>query len=698
MGKLRFTFSNIFLLVGFLCCALLLENLPLLMNPGPLGITDPYFYTIFAVCIVSYGAMFFLEHRENKTKVDCVLLPFLALLFVGGVIAIWTYKDITFTNAGAGMSFTASLSDNERIRFTLSLFAFCLTVYSLTFIYSKNVVTSRRMRWLHYIILLTCVFCIIYSAITEYAAYEQRTLVLAEGVKLLNIKSLFWNANAFGSCVLMGLASLTILNYYKRSVIWYILMLGFYFELLMIASVLSIICGTFLIVAFLFLDIATIFKHRSALGMFCLGIYILILVTLAILFRFSQITDMGTFSHLSKNIWHEITKTDFASFSHRLVIWENSFAILGENPMRYIFGLGHGVSNKVINAWAMANAGSESITLTSAHNGFIQMILNYGIVGSLFYVLIIGYFFVSCFKLFKKDLRFVFTFLVVGITFLGYSVGESIFFFNSNLQGLVIGTFYFLPVIMRAQLDKKKAYLEDVKSIKEDKERMPIHMASEVIRTIFVSLALAGTMLLIFNEFMAMEFYVPMVESVIIGLILIAIFGPIINHYLTNNEDKVKAYMMTGVNWAILVMACTMSILMVLRFMGYTSDIVWISALIIGGALLIDSIVVFIIRGRKAKLYKPQIFYDVTTLFLAAFFTALIVGLTMLFMQGEFANSQLIYIVVPVATLVVFYFLIAIIPSKEVKATWKYLDWGNLIRVKHSLLKQERSEQLWKSE
>ena len=156
MGKLRFTFTNIFLWVGVVASILLMENVAFLTHEPNGPLSDKYFFMLAIVAVLGYLAMFFFEHRMNKTKVDIVLLIILVAFLTCGLVAIWTYKDMEFTYLDSSIH-VLSYSLMEKVRFSIAFTMFIVTIYSVLFIFSKNTITSRKMIWIYIIIIIATI-------------------------------------------------------------------------------------------------------------------------------------------------------------------------------------------------------------------------------------------------------------------------------------------------------------------------------------------------------------------------------------------------------------------------------------------------------------------------------------------------------------------------------------------------------------
>lgn len=689
MGKLRVTFTNLFLYIGIIASALLIENVSFLTSSATKGLSEAHFYMLFIVAIFSYLALAIFEHVYNKTKIDVPLAVMLGIFCVGGVIAILTYKDVSLS--GASGSVIVSFNDGEKTRNILTMLVFTLTLYNILFTFSKNLVVPRRLSFLYVALIIIGYGITIYSLIKEFNSYKE---IFEFAHPSHAIQSGFWNPNAFGGALLMAIGSAILLNVYKKNFFSYISMLIFLVEILFCGSVICLILGTILVLGYLFLELFISLKKTPARNLVLMLFLLLVIGAFIILFIFSLSTDMGGFSKFCSYINSEISKTDFVSLSNRVSIWNGVISLSSKDPLKIIFGYGPGMTGELVRNYTEVVLGGAAPGPTTVHNGVIQIFFDYGIIGCLFYLLVLGYFLYASFKLIKKSPRFVILSNLVAWSLIAYSMLESVYMFNRNVQGLLIGFFFFVPVILRRKLIKHNEYVLDISS--SAKPSIMNHKQTySVIFTILLSLLISILPLLVFKEIRENQISNLIISILAICLTIIVICVPIINKMIMSSSS-LKAHVSSAINWGVVTCLITGALIFVITYIGLNNSLLWIIPTLLSGTLIVDGLIVFAFTHKKIQKFSINLQF-VVVLFISVVVSLGLTTLVSLFMQDSMSTSVLTYVIVSVSTLLVFYALLFALPSNFVKEL--LLHFGDIDRyhISKSLSRQNKREEIWRS-
>ena len=139
MGKLKFTLSNIWLWLSLAGVTILTENLQFLTSGMKQGLN---FAPMFIMCFVGIGSLFmffFLNHKENKMKLDFVLLPAFIIFGIVFIAAIWIQDasgSIPFRDGGGANEFVITTFD--KVKATLGLVMFFAFLYGMFFMFSRT--------------------------------------------------------------------------------------------------------------------------------------------------------------------------------------------------------------------------------------------------------------------------------------------------------------------------------------------------------------------------------------------------------------------------------------------------------------------------------------------------------------------------------------------------------------------------------
>ena len=214
MGKLKFTFTNIWFFLSLVLICFLTENSTHLQSDLTIGF-DPVTLIILSLATVGSLVMFyFINHKENKIKADWVLLPMLTIVGIAFILGIWLNNGQTYAFANGEGSIEVSYTVYEKIRATVILVIFLAFFYAMIFMVNVNHPRSRKFYWFAYIAIGVSLFSLIFSLITEHNDYA--SIFKTEGSELPNISidSFYGNKNYYGGVLFIGFLSCIIANYY----------------------------------------------------------------------------------------------------------------------------------------------------------------------------------------------------------------------------------------------------------------------------------------------------------------------------------------------------------------------------------------------------------------------------------------------------------------------------------------------------
>ena len=448
MGKYRFTFTNILFWVAIIASILVFENITFFekgtaetfMLPG---MQDPYFFMFFGIAAFCFVALILYETFFNRAKVNKLALVVCLTVLVCGIIGIYSFNGMTFSNGAAPIVVT----EWDKIKHVLSFVLFVLTVYSTVFYFNKNHPSIKRLRFLFLILVLVTYFFVIYSIATEYWKYEMiANTKLDEEIPHVSVQSLFQNSNMFAGFILMGICAAMGLNYFKKNPLSYISIIGFSIVQVFACSLTSIIItitGTLLY--FLAEIIADFKKYKTGPVPFVkLTIVLIAYVAIILMFCLAQTYDVGAVTAFCRYLYRELSTSDFNSFTNRREIWEAAIGASNQNITTLLFGYGFRNSEYIVGG--LMNVDDHRI---SCHNGYLQLLLNFGVIGLVAFGVFVFVYLFSLIRLFRRHLRFSLIFLIIGFSYFALATMESIIAFNASATGIIIGASFYLPVINR---------------------------------------------------------------------------------------------------------------------------------------------------------------------------------------------------------------------------------------------------------
>ena len=582
MGKLKFTLSNILLYVGLIASCLILEDLGFLSsNPtGPLS--NAHFFMLFIIAMGCYLSYFLIEHIKNKVRVDFVLSSILLVAFVSGVIAIWQFSGISLDGL---QHYEYSATNWDKTLQTLSMLVYIVSIYGVLFYFAKNHPSIRKLRVVYALIVIFCLLTTVYSWIKETNAIIYNLTASAQPE---DIKSIFWNPNMYSVMLLLGMFSCFGLNYYKKSVLSYIAIFYLAFFICVVGSLTSVAVMFASLALYFLVEIIFVIRKNHVRGLIELTIYLLILCSFVTLLAVGLNYDLGGLSAFLKYIYINFAEAQFGTLSNRTFTWSNSIYFIGERPFNLIFGFGFRNSNHIIAGFWNAYQGAD-VTTFSAHSGYIQVLMNFGVIGLLFIALFLVYYFYCFIRLLKRDARFACIFIVIGLALLGSAVMESIMFLATGTLGLLIAAFFYLPVISKWKHYKRSQLGDDLLLVNKPKP-MTTSSINKSLAKLFMAFMAISVSLFIFPFFRENRHSMYFLINLTVLFFICALFVPFIISCISKNHSRKVAAILSTVNF--LIVASPVAYLALRLYFHHT----WFAK---GGEWVLPIMVILILVGES---------------------------------------------------------------------------------------------------
>lgn len=563
---------------------------------------------------------------------------------------------------------------SERIRFTLSFFMFILSIYTILFIFVKGKVTFRGFKLVYIGVIIFAFVAIIYSWITEFDKYIE---IFNGDILRITINSFFWNGNMFVGFLYFATISAVILNIIKKNPLWYIIIILLMFEILLTVSSLSIISEILIVFAYFLVEIIYSFRKHKVRSTVFLIIYLLSLNNFLIFFFLGREMD-NPVAYIFTRIYHEIFETNQHS---RDYIWQNCIEYLGQNPLSLVFGVGFGISKEVCTALS---------NVPSAHNGFVQVLFNYGIVGVLAYSSILTYFVISFFKLIKKKTRFALMFLIIGIGTLGYAIGESIIFFNSNAMGIIVGALFYVPLMLEAKNEKHNENRSYLLTLTEKPKLANREFVIRIVSIICLALFCAVFPLLFIPSVRFMEELFFILLSAAISLFIIYLILPYLITLWFKNTCLRNGVYRTIINCIFIIIFLALGIVLSLVWRekyAYVYNLFIPTSLAV--VLIAELGVYVIVKHGSFKDYFVTIKALVTNCLFAVLFS-IIPTLCIIIFLGDYFEYTLLYMIILIVMSLTLYH-VGLYTSRlgNNQEIIDYLNERSLQRVRNHVLKNE---------
>lgn len=686
MGKLKFTISNIIYLCALLTSILLLENVGFLTNNLTGGLNDTHFFMLFTMSIIGYLSYFLLQHIKNKVVVDYVQVAGFTILFATGLISIWGFRDIHAINPGTGYVFDYSLSAWDKVRQSLSLLVFVVTLYATLFHFNRNYVSNRRIIWLYIVIVIFVYVAIIYSIITEYKVYFINSQAQ---VHFRAIHSFFWDANMFSGMILMGMLCCIGINYFRKNVLCYLTMLLFFFVIVVVGSLNAITVSFSVLIIYSLLELIFLIKRKYKLGIWSLAIFLIVISSMVILFALSLSFDFGKLSKFCASIHVNIINAQYKSLTGRTGIWSNLLKYLINHPFDLCFGLGKDNASLLIGSYILP--GGRPLRAVSAHNGFFQILTEFGLAGLILYVGFIFYFIYCGIRLMKKDVRFALSHGLIGAAMVAYSMLESFGPFIPNTQGILVGILFFMPMLNRYKHNKHPELCDDIVDMPKVQPLKPRSILVGVAIVLGGLLSVSGS-LFVFKLFRSGT-YMYVALNIFIGLFILSCFLPfIISSIYVKGRKRINAWFIIVNALLIAITAVVLTLLYLFALDSIKSVELWLYPILLLSILLLDTIYIGIRKRRKASTFFYSFIAFTKNVFAGVIAVFIVAVITFVLRDKMDLISPLTYFIYAAFALLIYFLAVNIIPFKENKIVINHLNDLDIYSLHKSVVKDRLGE------
>ena len=679
MGKLKFTLSNILFWTGIIASCLLLEDVGFLTTSYTGGLAETHFFMLFTIAFGSFLSFFLIEHIKNKVSVDYVLIGVLIMCYAMGCVAIWAFDGVVFDGV---QHFEYLLSYWEQGKQTISLTVFMLATYATLFHFNKNYPSIRKIKIVYILIIVLCLLASVYSWIFEYDSIIYN---LTPNIGYKDITSFFWNPNMYCLMLLLGIFSCFGLNYYKKNVVSYIGMFAFMIMICLVASLTSIAVGLASLFVYFIIEIIFTMRKSHKRGLIGLVIYLFIIATIAVLLACALNFQMGPVSDFFKSVYKNFSTAHYANLTERTIIWDELIGFLRQNTLTLLFGVGFRNSYHVVGGLVYAHQGSEFTSL-SCHSGYLQIFMNFGVVGLAAYAMFFFYYLYCLIRLAKKDGRFTLLFGLIGFALMGYAVMESIIFLNPNTLGLLICAFFYLPVINKHKHFKHHQLADSLLNI-EKPEPLEPNLITKSVAKVLMSLVVIPVSFLIFPIFREDELMKYFLINLSVLIFVCSLFIPFISSCLSYKKHRFVSSLILSINSTMVGLVVAYLILRN-TFYGYFQfdDTKWVFPGLLVMVFIGECIVLGFARDRKFKDYLVTYIGISKNSFMGLLGSGAIIVTTYFILSYMDLASPLTYVIYPFIVLIAYYLASYLVRFKDQKQIIKAYNQACLYSLKMDVL------------
>ena len=443
------------------------------------GFTLLEYILLFAGIIAIIGYYFYYEHRYNRLTAKWIWIILLLILVISASFGIFLTPEIQYfeTTEIVGevetvviKELTTSISD--KIKSFLFVMIAAVGVYIQVIVFPRLVSFKRYILFIMYIIVTVSVIAGLLSYILDFESYVYLYHHGLVGYRFP--QSFVFNRNMYGLMLLLGMLALYVIISYLPKWYNYVLLIFLFVNIFFTFSKASF--GTALItfiVHFIYRMIATFKKNRIR------NIIYLVLVGIAgicgiLLIPFPFFMDVQLFNEARRFILEYYVELGIGSYDGRTQIWDSVLSL--STGIHLWFGRGLHLFNQTLGFYHEGIVNSGGVTNYFSHNGFLEILGQWGLVGLIPYCLGIIAILVIDIYVAIKNYKIGIPALIIFGAFLGYTMVETSTLFDLTIEGVTTTVLVTLPAL--SWLNAKRhpeENLEIVKTAENLEYEMPKH-------------------------------------------------------------------------------------------------------------------------------------------------------------------------------------------------------------------------------
>ena len=354
-----------------------------------------------------------------------------------------------------------------------------------------------------------------------------------------------------------------------------------------------------------------------------------------------------------------------------------------------MFGVGFRNSDSLIGGFWYVNRGvsfNGDITL-SAHSGYMQILMNFGLVGVLIYGAFLVYYIYCFIRLVKNHLRFAILYLLIGVSMSVYAITESVIFFNPNTQGILVGIAFYLPMINRWKHIKHHELGDEVLKVEHPQVMEPTLLCKSIAKIIMSLIAVMASMF-VFTRITNNEHYKYLLINILVLLFICLCTLPSIISSLSVKRSRKAFIANTVVNLLLVFGGFTLLTYFYLnKSLAVSNEAIWVYPIILAIVLFGEVVIFSVGKRRTFKDYLTTYVGATKNSAMGVLGVALIAIITLFVIDKMDTRSLLTYLIYPVIGLVVYYLFSYIVPFKDSKEIVNHYNNLALYSLKKDVLK-----------
>lgn len=447
--KQRNLLTNILFWITMIFLAYFAENVVVFdLSNFQRGFTLLEYILLFAGVISILGYYFYCEYKYNGIKPKWLIATILLLIVISAAIGIFLTPEVQYFETIIIIDEAETLVVREySITLIGKIKSLLYVIIAAVGVYIQLVILPRLVSFKKYILFLTYIIVVValISAIISYFLdFDSYVHLYNHGlVGYAYPQSFVFNRNMYALMLLLGMLALYVIISYLPKWYNYVFLIFLFVNIFFTFSkaALGVALITF-VFHFIYRMIAT-FKKNKIRNIIYLVLVGILGICGILLIPFPFFMDIQLFNEARRFILEYYFELGVGSYQSRASIW-NSVVELSTG-IHLWFGRGLHLFNQTLGFYHSGVESSGGVTNYFSHNGFLEILGQWGLVGLIPYCLGILAIFVIDIYIAIKDYKVGIPALIIFGAFLGYTMVETSTLFDLTIEGITTTTLVALP-------------------------------------------------------------------------------------------------------------------------------------------------------------------------------------------------------------------------------------------------------------
>ena len=446
------------------------ENIAFFQPDWSALMDDTQFFVTFGVAL-GFGCLYlFMAKRHFGIGLNPGFFILFLVLFIGNVIGVMMFPaPYSGTNLG-GSPFTITFDTVAKIRYIFDFLIVCLLLYCEFAVMPKTTIRMRQASFPHYVLIIVCLVALIVSIVWEGDVYRIYFDPTTDFTHVPSTISFTNNPNTLGVLYLFGMFSAGYLYCRNRiPVVWWVLIVLLFLAMLTTQSRTSILCAAGFLVFFF---VHNVFRYvRKAPGRVALSILLAVAIIVTIVVLHKVLPPEAILNRFLDAFFQK----GIGSIDSRVEEWTMQVAVLNEDPIRWVFGVGDRMGT------VFSGAATGWGYFVPSHNGILAQLFAGGLLRFGIYLGLFGYF-VYTIITYKPRSKTMVLCLAAVILAIAHGIGEDTYFLGGETKSVSVAILYIVPVLAEAHIEKHKETINDYLRSCQPKVVKPAFVYSPVVR------------------------------------------------------------------------------------------------------------------------------------------------------------------------------------------------------------------------